>query len=79
MLEFDKKPRARSSTDLWDELQHSIGEERPDGQADEVGQHLGEVGLLGEGDEEEAEQRGQVDQSDRQEAIAPHCGTVDRK
>lgn len=69
----------RSSTDLWDELQHRVGEERPDGQGDEVGQHLGEVGLLGEGDEEEAEQRRQVDQGDRQEAVAPHCGPGDRK
>lgn len=67
------------STDLRNELQHSVGEERPDGQADEVGQHLGEVGLLRKGDEEEAKQCRQVDQSDCQEAVAPHCGAVDRK
>lgn len=59
---------------LRDELEDGVGEERPDGQADEVGQHLGEVGLLGEGDEEEAQQRGQVDHGDRQEAIAPDWG-----
>lgn len=58
-------------TNLRDELEDGVGEERPDGQADEVGQHLGEVGLLGEGDEEEAQQGGQVDHGDRQEAIAP--------
>lgn len=56
---------------LRDELQHRVGEERPDGQADEVGQHFGEIRLLGEGDEEEAEQRRQVDHGDRQEAITP--------
>lgn len=64
--------RLRSSgSNLWDELKDSVGEERPDGQADEVGQHLGEVGLLGEGDEQETEQRRQVDQGHRQEAAAP--------
>lgn len=60
-----------SVPNLWDELKDSVGEERPDGQANEVGQHFGEVGLLGEGDEEEPEQRRQVDHSDRQEAITP--------
>lgn len=60
-------------TNLWDELEHSVGEERPDGEADEVGQHFGEVRLLGEGDEEEAEQSGQVDHSDRQKPVTPHC------
>lgn len=67
-----------SSTHLWNELQHRVGKERPDGQADEIGQHLREVGLLCKGDEEEAKECRQVDQSDCQEAVAPHCGTVDR-
>lgn len=61
-----------SVPNLRDELQHGVGEERPDGEADEVGQHFGEIGLLGEGDEEEAEQRRQVDQRDRQEAVTPN-------
>lgn len=56
---------------LWDELKDGVGEERPDGQANEVGQHFGEIGLLGKGDEEEPKQRRQVDHSDRQEAISP--------
>lgn len=59
-------------TNLWYELQHSVGEEGPDGEADEVGQHFGEIRLLGEGDQEEAEQRRQVDHSDRQKPITPH-------
>lgn len=66
-------------TNLWYELQHGVGEERPDGQADEVGQHFGEIGLLGEGDQEEAEQRRQVDQSDRQKPVTPHCHGGNRK
>lgn len=61
-----------SVPNLRDELQHGVGEERPDGQADEVGQHFGKIGLLGEGDQGETEQRRQVDQSDRQEAVTPN-------
>lgn len=56
---------------LWDELKDGVGEERPDGQANEVGQHFGEVGLLGEGDQEETQQGRQVDDRDGQEAITP--------
>jgi len=67
-----KNPKRRL-TDLRYELQHGVGEERPDGEADEVGQHFGEIRLLGEGDHEEAEQRRQVDHSDRQKPITPHC------
>lgn len=60
-------------TNLWYELEDGVGEERPDGQADKVGQHFGEIRLLGEGDEEEAEQRRQVDDGDGQEAVTPNC------
>lgn len=60
-------------TNLRYELQDGVGEERPDGQADKVGQHFGEIRLLGEGDEEEAEQRRQVDDSDGQKAVTPNC------
>lgn len=69
---FPARTASRNSVpNLWDELEDSVGEERPDGQANEVGQHFGEIGLLGEGDQEEPEQRRQVDHSDRQEAITP--------
>lgn len=60
-----------SVPNLWDELKDGVGEERPDGQANEVGQHFGEVGLLGEGDQEETQQGRQVDDRDGQEAITP--------
>lgn len=66
-----RAPSCDSVPNLWDELKDSVGEERPDGQANEVGQHFGEIGLFGEGDQEETEQRRQVDHSDRQKAITP--------
>lgn len=70
---FPAQRASRNSVpNLWDELQHGVGEERPDGQADEVGQHFGKVRLLGEGDQGETEQGGQVDQGDRQEAVTPN-------
>lgn len=60
-------------SNLRDELKHSVGEQRPDGQADEVGQHFGEIGFFGEGDQQEAEQRRQVDDGDGQKPVTPHC------
>lgn len=60
-------------SNLWYELEDSIGEERPDGQADEVGQHFGEVRFFGEGDQQEPKQRCQVDDGDGQKPITPHC------
>lgn len=60
-------------TNLWYELKYGIREERPNGQADEVGEHFGEVRLLGEGDQKETKQSRQVDHSDRQKPIAPNC------
>lgn len=62
------------SPHLWDELQDSIGEERPNGQADKICEYLGEVGLLCEGDEEQSKQGGEVDDSDGQKPKPPHCG-----
>lgn len=56
------------------ELQHSVGEQRPDGQADEVREHLREVGFLGERDEEETQEGGQVDDGNSQETVTPYCG-----
>lgn len=67
-----RKPRRRL-THLRDELQHGVGEQRPDGEADEVGQHFGEIRLLGERDQEEAEQGRQVDHGDRQKPVTPNC------
>lgn len=59
-------------TNLRYELEDGVGEKCPDGEADEVGQHFGEVRFLGEGDQQEAEQGRQVDHSDRQKPITPH-------
>ncbi len=60
-------------TNLWYELKYSIGEQCPDGQANEERQHFGEIRLLGEGDQQETKQRRQVDHSDCQEPVTPHC------
>lgn len=64
---------------LRDELQHGVGEERADGQADEVGQHFGEVRLARERDEQQAQQRRQVDHRHRQEAPTPNCAPTPKK
>lgn len=64
---------SQAPTNLWYELKHSVGEERPDGQGDEVRQHFGEKRLVDEGDQQETKQSCQVDHSDRQKPITPHC------
>lgn len=66
-----------SLTHLWYELKYSVGEECPDGQADEVGQHFGEIRFLGEGYQQKAEQRREVDHGDGQKPVTPDC--QDRK
>lgn len=58
------------------ELQHSVGEQRPDGQPDEVREHFREVGFLGEGDEDETQEGGEVDDGNSQETITPYCGHI---
>lgn len=60
-------------SNLRDELQHSVGEQRPDGQPDEVREHFRKVGFLGEGDEDETQEGGQVDDGNSQETITPYC------
>lgn len=55
------------------ELQHSVGEQRPDGHPDEVCEHFREVGFLGERDKEETQEGGQVDDGNSQEPITPYC------
>lgn len=71
--EAPERSSKRCFLHLWNELKHGVGEQRPNGQANKVRQHFGEVGLFGEGDEQEAEQGRQVDQGDRQKPITPHC------
>lgn len=66
-------------TNLWYELKNSIREKRPDGQTNEVGQHFGEIRLLDERDEQETKQGCQVDHSNGQKPITPHCHGTKRK
>lgn len=67
-------------TNLWYELKYSIGEKCPDGEANEVGEHFGEIRLLDERDQQEPKQGSQVDHSDSQKPVTPHChGTKTRE
>lgn len=52
-------------------LESSIGEERPNSQTDEVGEHFGEVGLFSDGNESQTQQWGQINDGNSQEAISP--------